>query len=216
MRLDFADWTKGPILPVPDKAGTWCSRSTSTSEASKWLVEILQAGPGNPDGISSHSLKCNNPFLVSQSRIGPTPPTDCRDECDPSPQQEDAGCAEGEALSSNAESSSSTESSDSNSSENERVHWFRLGAADPSIQSDSWGRGHFLLARLLSVRYAPVSERAKACKKQREATNRKKTKQKQPKTTNKHTTQTKNHSQASSFAAGETGETGETKTTPSK
>ena len=74
----------------------------------------------------------------------------------------------------------------------------------------------FLLARLLSVRYAPVILRAKACKKQREATNTKKTKQKQPKTTNKHTTQKKTTAKQVPFAAGETGETGETKTTPSK
>ena len=75
VRLDFTDWTKGPILPAPDKAGTWCSRSTTTSEASKWLVEILQAGPGNPDGISSHSLKCTT--LSWLAKAGSDPPPSC-------------------------------------------------------------------------------------------------------------------------------------------
>ena len=88
--------------------------------------------------------------------------------------------------------------------------------SDQDMEARLNGQTFFLLARLLSVRYAPVSERAKACKKQREATNTKKTKQKQPKNTNKHTTHKKNTAKQVPFPAGETGETGETKTTPSK
>ena len=50
----------------------------------------------------------------------------------------------------------------------------------------------FLLAKLLSVRCAPVSERAKACKKQRETRNETKNKPKTPKQTNQKKTQTPN------------------------
>ena len=84
--------------------------------------------------------------------------------------------------------------------------------------SSSW-HSFFLLAELLSVRCAPVSERAKACKEAKG--NKKQTKKaKTSKQTNKpnhtqnpHKTKNtkKHHNHAKPFAASETGETGETK-----
>ena len=66
----------------------------------------------------------------------------------------------------------------------------------------------FLLAKLLSVRYAPVSERAKACK-EAKGNRKQKTEPENHKQQNPHkkpnTTNTTNP-----FAAGETCETGET------
>ena len=82
-----------------------------------------------------------HPDLTRSGHVSQPTRADCRDERDPSPQQEDDEPAEDVELSSGSESSSSSESTGSSSSENEQVHWSRLGAADPSTQSKSWGDG---------------------------------------------------------------------------
>ena len=60
----------------------------------------------------------------------------------------------------------------------------------------------FLLAKLLSVRYAPVSERAKACKEAKG--NRKQKKPNQKPQTTKPKQKTEHHKHEDPFAAGET------------
>ena len=77
---------------------------------------------------------------------------------------------------------------------------------DPKGNGILWGRKlkpklmiFFLLARLLFVHYAPVSERAKACKKAKGTRNKPKTESKtEP---DKQTTKAKNRSQTSSLCS---------------
>ena len=66
----------------------------------------------------------------------------------------------------------------------------------------------FLLAKLLSVRYAPVSERAKACK-EAKGNRKQKNRTRKPQTT-KPKQKTEHHKHEDPFASGETCETGET------
>ena len=54
----FDEIFKGPILPAPDKTGSWNKRSVSASEATKWLAELLKQGGFNLEDVTSHSLKC--------------------------------------------------------------------------------------------------------------------------------------------------------------
>ena len=56
--LCFNESFKGPILPAPDKTGSWNRRSVSASEATKWLGELLKQGGFNLEAVTSHSLKC--------------------------------------------------------------------------------------------------------------------------------------------------------------
>lgn len=55
--LSFNDFSRGPLLPAPDKSGRWGRRSVTSDEASKWLLELLKMSTAEVDGISSHSLK---------------------------------------------------------------------------------------------------------------------------------------------------------------
>ena len=56
--VDFSEAFAGPVLPAPLKNGTWGSRSVGSSEASKWLLALLNKVSDNLETVSSHSLKC--------------------------------------------------------------------------------------------------------------------------------------------------------------
>jgi len=56
--LSFGDFSQGPLLPAPTKLGMWGMRSTSSTEATKWLLEILSKQFDSLEDVSSHSLKC--------------------------------------------------------------------------------------------------------------------------------------------------------------
>ena len=56
--VNFNEAFAGPVLPAPLKNGTWGSRSVGSSEASKWLLALLNKVSDNLETVSSHSLKC--------------------------------------------------------------------------------------------------------------------------------------------------------------
>ena len=69
--LDFSNFSRGPVLPSPNKEGKWSQRSVTSDEASKWLVELLKPLGGDVEEISSHSLKATTLSWLAKAGCDP-------------------------------------------------------------------------------------------------------------------------------------------------
>ena len=69
--LDFAHFSKGPILPAPNDAGKWSLRSVTSVEASKWLIELLRPVAMDLQEVSSHSLKATTLSWLAKAGCDP-------------------------------------------------------------------------------------------------------------------------------------------------
>ena len=62
----------GPLLPAPKADGSWSLRSTSSDEATKWLLEVLKPRSEDLTEVSSHSLKASPLSWMAKAGLEPS------------------------------------------------------------------------------------------------------------------------------------------------
>ena len=71
-RLEFDSDFRGPLLPAPKIDGSWGMRTTTSDEASKWLLEVIRPHSMDLNDVSSHSLKATPLSWLAKGGGDPT------------------------------------------------------------------------------------------------------------------------------------------------